>query len=161
MEEELFIDIKDYEGLYKINKKGEILSCNNNIILKYNLSGEKRYYTIRLCKDGIQKSFTLHRLLALHFIQNNDEENQTYVDHIDRNKLNNNLNNLRWTTPSGNSRNRKRKGGISYQQNNKGYKYWSAIYTYYENDKQIKLQKASKDKEVLEKWLIHIKEKFP
>ena len=30
MEEDLFIDIKDYEGLYKINKKGEVLGCGTN-----------------------------------------------------------------------------------------------------------------------------------
>lgn len=161
--EEDFIDIIGYEGLYKINKKGEILSCcSNNKILKYNLSGtKKRYYTIRLYKDNIQKSYTIHRLLAIHFIPNDDVENKTWIDHIDRNKSNNNLDNLRWITPSGNARNRERKGGISYQQNNKGCKYWAAVYTYYENDKQIKIQKASKKKEVLEEWLNDIKQKFP
>ena len=162
MEEELFIDIKDYEGLYKINKKGEVLNCCRNKILKYNLSGKvKRYYSIRLYKNGKQTSFSLHRLLALHFIQNDDLENKTWIDHKDRNKLNNNLDNLHWVTPSGNARNRPRNGGISFQQNNKGCQYWSACYTYYENDKQVRLLKASKNKEVLEEWLKDIKIKYP
>jgi hypothetical protein len=156
-----FIDIIGYEGLYKINRNGDILKCKNNTLLKHNLSGDKRYYNVRLHLNKKQKSFLLHRLLALHFIPNDDPENKIHIDHIDRNKHNNNLNNLRWVTCSENCRNKKRNGGISLQTNNSGYKYWAAIYTYYENDKWVKIQKASKDKESLEKWLEEIKIQHP
>jgi hypothetical protein len=156
-----FVDIIGYEGLYRINKNGEIWSCNNKKTLKCNLSGSKRYYAVRLYINNKQKSFSLHKLLAIHFIPNDDPENKTQVDHIDRNKTNNSLDNLRWVTPIENNRNKDRKGGISLQKNNLGYEYWSCCYTYYENDKQIRLQKASKDKETLEKWLKDIKIKYP
>jgi hypothetical protein len=154
-----FVDLIGYEGLYKINRGGDIWSCKTKKLLKYNLSD--RYYTVRLYKNKIQNSCLLHRLLAIQFIPNDNPINKNKVDHIDRDKLNNSLENLRWVTQSQNCRNKKRKGGISLQKNNRGYEYWSCVYTYYENDKQIKLQKASKDKEVLEKWLEEVKQKYP
>ena len=39
--------------------------------------------------------------MALSFIEN--PENKEYVNHIDGNKLNNNINNLEWSTPSENN----------------------------------------------------------
>jgi len=47
---------------------------------------------IRLSKGGKSTHFTLHRLLAVHFIP--DPDNLPFVNHIDENKLNNSINNL-------------------------------------------------------------------
>lgn len=68
----------------------------------------QKYRTVNLCKNGVQKHFPIHRLLALHFIEN--PLNKPCVDHKDGDTFNNNLNNLRWATNSENSRNRKAKG---------------------------------------------------
>ena len=51
---------------------------------------------VRLSKDGKSTHFTLHRLLAVHFIPN--PNNLPFVNHIDENKLNNSINNLEWCT---------------------------------------------------------------
>lgn len=58
------------------------------------------YPSVRLWNKGKTKLFTMHRLLAIHFIPN--PENKREVNHIDGNKLNYQLSNLEWATPSEN-----------------------------------------------------------
>ena len=89
---DIFEDLKDYEGLYQINKNGDIFSKYYNKIMSP--TNEKGYLRISLTKDGIRKTYRIHRLLAIQYIPNPD--NLPEVDHIDRNKLNNDLSNLRW-----------------------------------------------------------------
>ena len=57
--------------------------------------------------DKTYPSIYLHDLLAMAFIENSDPDIYTMVDHIDRNKMNNDLSNLRWVTPSENGKNKK------------------------------------------------------
>ena len=52
---------------------------------------------------------SVHRLVALQFIPNENSEINTVINHIDSNKLNNSLDNLEWTTPSRNSKLAKRR----------------------------------------------------
>ena len=47
-----------------------------------------------------------HRLIAIQFIENDDPENKTQIDHINRNKLDNTIENLRWVTPGENQKNK-------------------------------------------------------
>ncbi len=104
-----FYDLKDYEGLYQINKNGEIKSKRKNIIMKPgNVYG---YLRIGLTKNGKQKFYLIHRLLAIQFIPN--PNNYDFVDHININSLNNDLENLRWINKSGNCRNMIKKNGSS------------------------------------------------
>ena len=100
-----FYDLKDYENEYQINKNGEIKNKKKNIIITpCNVNG---YLRIGLNKNGIGKKYYIHRLLAIEFIPN--PYNYDFVDHIDNNRLNNDLENLRWITYSGNCRNRIKK----------------------------------------------------
>ena len=95
--------IKGYENLYKINRNGEIYSCWYKKIMKHSKTDDGYYY-IKLKKEGIRKKGYIHRLLALQYIENPD--NKPEVDHIDRNKNNHSLDNLRWVTKLENMRNR-------------------------------------------------------
>lgn len=52
------------------------------------------------------KDYLKHRLIAIQFVDNDDQENKTQVDHVDRDRLNNNISNLRWVNPSENAKNR-------------------------------------------------------
>lgn len=66
--------------------KGSILSSYQYINFKWN---------------GKQKNKAVHRLVAETFLPN--PENKPLVDHIDGDRLNNNLDNLRWVTPQENA----------------------------------------------------------
>ena len=57
---------------------------------------------MRVCLNG--RPYQLHRILAKHFLPNPD--NLPQVDHIDRNPLNNSIENLRWVSASDTMRNR-------------------------------------------------------
>lgn len=50
------------------------------------------YYVVSLCKNSKKSNFTVHSLVANAFLEKTNSE----IDHVDRNKLNNNVSNLRW-----------------------------------------------------------------
>ena len=91
-------DIKGYEELYKISNYGRVYSAISNKCLK-SIKNTKGYLLVHLYKDGNRKVFKIHRLVAIHFIPN---ENKKYnqVNHIDGDKTNNIVNNLEWVDNS-------------------------------------------------------------
>ena len=104
-------DVKVIKGFdnYCITDKGEIYNMDTGKIRKLVIDG--KYKRIGLCKNGIETNIRIHRLLAIHFIPN--PFNLKCVDHIDHNKLNNDLSNIRWVTSSENNRNRTKKQNTS------------------------------------------------
>lgn len=87
--QEIWKDISDYKGLYQVSNLGRIKSKRK--ILKP-INGE--YLKVGLSKNGIQKTLTIHRLVAQTFIENSN--NYNFVNHKDENKHNNTINNLEW-----------------------------------------------------------------
>jgi hypothetical protein len=87
---------------YEVSSHGRVRKNTNGYIMK--LRSAKGYLRICLSRDSKQKNHPVHRLVAFAFLDRN--EDQTDVDHIDHNKENNMVNNLRWVTSSVNQRNR-------------------------------------------------------
>lgn len=87
---------------FLIYDDGKIWSKFSNKFLKpYNNNG---YSKVKLTNDEkIRKEYYIHRLIALSYLDNS--ENKPEVDHIDRNRSNNKLENLRWATLSENRKN--------------------------------------------------------
>ena len=125
MEDE-WVDIKGFEGLYQINKLGEVKSLERKVfrkdgrlhyikkerILKPRISSY-RYLEIVLYKNGKESCKKIHRLLAEHFIPN--PKNLPWVDHKNHDTKDNTLTNLRWITPKGNAINQRTKGKIPHK----------------------------------------------
>lgn len=112
--------IKDYEDLYMVSNTGLIKSLhwNKEKILKQVIrSNNYKYYFVGLLKEGKRKYFAVHRLVAQAFIHN--PNNYTQVDHLDGNKLNNNVNNLEWVTPKENTNRAWEKGQAKYTKERK------------------------------------------
>ena len=101
--EEIWKSIKGYEERYVVSNEGKVRNVVSGRILKCPiLSG---YYSILLYKKNYKrKSFHIHRLVAEHFVTNDNPKINIVVDHINENKLNNNATNLRWTTHSENTK---------------------------------------------------------
>jgi hypothetical protein len=103
-----WIKIDDYD--YSINELGEIKIDKSGKIMKNHLNN-RGYYSVSLSKNGKKKNFLLHRLLAKYFLENYSED--LYVDHIDKNRQNNNLENLRMVNNQQNTSNQTKQKNCS------------------------------------------------
>jgi len=98
---EIWKDVIGYENLYQISNLGRIKN-NRGKILK--LKTDTNYYlSIRLSKLNRKKYYLIHRLVATHFLPN--PQNKSEIDHIDTNRQNNCVSNLRWVTKKENRNN--------------------------------------------------------
>lgn len=88
-------------SMFEVSNTGQIRNVSTGNVLRQELA-INGYYRIRHIKleDGTKKNFRVHRAVACTFIPNPD--NKTDVNHIDGNKLNNNVNNLEWLSHSDN-----------------------------------------------------------
>lgn len=90
---------------YIIERDGTIMNTKTNQILIHSIgNGKRRYKVVNLCRNGKRYTCYIHRLLAECYIPR--EVGKDTVDHIDRNKLNNDLSNLRWVNKSENEINK-------------------------------------------------------
>ena len=100
--EEIWKEIKEFSECY-VSNRGRVRSKFK--FLKTSLSHGYRVVYLWNYKTRKKAMIYKHRIIAEAFIPN--PGNLPHVDHIDRNKLNNNIWNLRWVTPSENIMNSK------------------------------------------------------
>ena len=103
--------IKGYEGVYEINEFGQIRSVNRNVyyqdgrVRKYKgknlklMTDKDGYFIIGLHKNGVSKTWRVHRLVADTFLKNPD--NLPEIHHINHNIKDNTLQNLMWVSEAG------------------------------------------------------------
>lgn len=107
---EIWKDIEGYEGYYQISNLGRVKSLirkstgtntTKENFLNLEIS-KKGYYRASLSMNGKIKKISLHRLIAIHFIDN--PFNKKCVNHINGVRLDNRIENLEWSTYSENSK---------------------------------------------------------
>ena len=102
---ETWKNVVGYEGLYLVSNTGVVKSLGNGKCTNPNHCVEKEltirtsingYKRVKVYKDGVRKTVSVHRLVAQAFIPN--KENKPQVNHKDGNKANNHVDNLEWAT---------------------------------------------------------------
>lgn len=121
---EVWKDVQGFEGLYQISNKGGVRSLPR---VQQDKNGRPVSYCgkvlkpvpnsngyLRVCLHAPSKTEVLfvHRLVALHFVENHSPGEYTVVNHIDSNYLNNDSTNLEWTTMRGNTQHALKKGRL-------------------------------------------------
>lgn len=129
-----FVQIRGFPDYY-INKAGVVISFRRGTERQMKLSKDKDGYLFVILYDLTGKPHTkkIHRLLAEAFIHN--DADYPIVRHLDDNKTNNDLENLRWGTLKDNSADSRRNGSF----------YTRPVYCY-ENETEYKsIKEASID----------------
>lgn len=103
MEEE-WKTIPGYDPDFVVSTKGKVFRISKNTEVSQVLTGIPQYKYVNILTDGGERVLRrVHNLMGKAFLEN--PENLPIVDHTDRDKMNNDLSNLRWTDESGNRRN--------------------------------------------------------
>lgn len=117
---EIWKDIEGYEGDYQVSNLGRVKSYKFKkeevAILKPHKS-KREYFVVYLNKKCKRKACKIHRLVAQAFIPN--PSNKELVNHIDGDKLNNNVSNLEWSTHGENVRHALKNGLIKHPKGSK------------------------------------------
>jgi hypothetical protein len=114
MEQEIWKDIKGYEGYFKISNLGRVMAIERYVKQGHGLRYCKErivphhlnpfgYPCVTLCKEKKSKQHSVHRLIMEAFVPN--PENKPHIDHINTDKTDFRISNLRWVTPKENSNN--------------------------------------------------------
>tara|TARA_R110001632_G_scaffold2424_5_gene10867 strand:- start:1003 stop:1491 length:489 start_codon:yes stop_codon:yes gene_type:complete len=124
------MEIEGYED-YLIYEDGRVFSKYVKRYLKHG-ANKQGYLHVGLSKNGKKKSCSIHRIVGIHYIPNPD--NNPEVDHINKIKSDNRVENLRWVTKSENQQNtglrKDNTSGIKnicYDKRNNRYEYTKKI----------------------------------
>jgi hypothetical protein len=122
---ETFKDIDGFKGLYQISNKGNVKSLGRTVkngtgyrrvrerILKP-VPNKRGYYQVTLCRNQFEKNVKVHQLVAIYFLGHKPNGLKTVVDHINHDRSDNNVKNLRLVTNRENTSHRKLKSSSQY-----------------------------------------------
>lgn len=117
---EIWKDVEGFEGSYQVSNLGRVKNVCRHIRgrndgirtirerIRIQRQSRTGYCMTILSSNNKQKNCTIHRLVALSFVEN--PNNYTEVNHIDGDKMNNRADNLEWCTRSENNRHAIRTG---------------------------------------------------
>ena len=134
-------DIPGYEGFYQVSDLGNIRSIRFNKIRNMKSWASHGYRAVELCINNNRYTVGIHRLVALTFIPN--PENKPEVNHKDRNKSNNNVENLEWVTQSENVAHAYRHG-VEPRPTHQDQPFQKEILDIIENKKYFSIREASR-----------------
>jgi hypothetical protein len=87
---------------YEVSSSGEIFSSKRGTRIEMQPSTSTGYKKVMLVHNGKTGNFQIHRLVAQLFIRN--PKKLEIVNHIDGDKLNNDISNLEWVSRRGNGK---------------------------------------------------------
>lgn len=134
-------DIPGYEGFYQVSDLGNVRSIRFNKIRNMKSWDSHGYRAVELCMNNNRYTVGIHRLVALTFIPN--PENKPEVNHKDRNKSNNNVENLEWVTQSENVAHAYRHG-VEPRPTHQDQPFQKEILDIIENKKYFSIREASR-----------------
>jgi hypothetical protein len=105
-------DMYGWEEYYHISNRGYIISKRTGIVLKHSISNNGYYCVSIYKKDNLGEVHRVHRLVAQTFIIQPESDKKLVVDHINGNKKDNRVDNLRYCTDSENTSNAYRTGNL-------------------------------------------------
>ena len=146
--EEIWREVKGFEGCYSVSNKGRIINNRSGKILNPSQNNEGYLYVV-LSKNNYKKHKRVHRLVAEAFIDNPFKK--PHVNHIDHDKTNNVVTNLEWVTPQENTDHEIRHNGYatrtSQLRSNKNYRknkvQLTFLVTKEENEKLLEISKRT------------------
>ena len=120
-----------------VRSNGEVfVPANGTKKAHWTFGSKNRWGYMRVRVNG--KDYSVHRLVAGTFLHNQD--NKPQVDHINRNKTDNRVQNLRWVTRTENNRNRKCCDHVTARGGTHSYE----DYKQYEKEKSKRRSKSNK-----------------
>lgn len=111
MNKEEWKDINGYEGLYQVSSFGRVKSLERKCFKKCGkLHYSKKEFIKKTCVDshgyvkvglsinGVNRTYNVHQLVSIAFLNHKPQKHRLVVDHIDSDKTNNRLENLQIVT---------------------------------------------------------------